>query len=129
MKIIYEALMKRKMNTICMGISLGVYTANKYLFKKTFKGVLGYICVNHLNDFMCPLFFLGIAEILLIIADIEVRSFWGIMLISCASGFVWEVVGPIINPNSVGDFIDFICYIAGGGIYYGILRRELTHED
>lgn len=123
---VHKALGKRKTNLLCICISVGVYIANNYLIKNITQGFFRYICVNYLNDFMCPLFFLGVSEILLIYADVEIQSLGGILMIICAAGFVWEIIGPIININSVGDCIDFVCYIIGGIVYYSILKIEST---
>ena len=62
---------------------------------------------------------------LLIWSDLEIQTYRNCILFGMISGFVWEYLAPIINPNSVSDPIDLVCYFIGTTIYYLFFRNEI----
>lgn len=115
---LWHSILKRKANIICMIIAITVYCLNQILFKNLFEGVISYFCKCHLNDLVCPLFFLAYAQIMLIWAKHEIQKYVGLLALGMSAGFVWEYFAPVINPRAVTDVYDLICYFCGIQIYY-----------
>ena len=107
-----------------MVVAIAIYCLNQMLFKKQFVGVIGYFCNCHLNDLVCPLFFLSYAQIMLIWARHEISTYMGLLILGMAAGFIWEYFAPIINPRAVTDVYDLICYFCGIQIYYAVALVE-----
>lgn len=128
---LWYSIWKRKVNIACIIISIGVYCLNQLIFKRQFKGIVGYFCKCHLNDLVCPLFFLAYAQILLIWVKYEVKTYIGLLFLGMSAGFVWEYLAPIINPKAVTDIYDLFCYFCGIQIYYffTIIENRLSNSS
>ena len=44
------------------------------------------------------------------------------LYVTCICGLLWEVVALWLKPNSVCDWLDFLCYFIGATLYYISLR-------
>ncbi len=117
MKSFRQAIFKRKMNIYCMVFAIGVYIANKIILIPHIPGELGLFCRCYLNDLVCPLFFLGYCQILLIWIDYEFKSFKTIIILGMSAGVIWEFFAPIINHKSVTDYYDLVCYFVGSLLF------------
>ena len=80
--------------------------------------------VVHLNDLVCPLFFLGYCQIWLSWAGYKAMDYRHMVIYGMAGGFIWEYFAPFINPRSVSDLLDLACYFAGIHIYYAIVKAD-----
>ena len=110
-----------------MTFALLIYGINKlWLFKIT-TGELEIFCRSFLNDLVCPLFFLGFANIVFLWAGIELNSYIKCVSIGMTAGVVWEYFAPIVNTKSTTDPWDLICYFIGISIYYLIFRIETNY--
>ncbi len=118
-------LFKRKSNIGCMTLSLFVYGINKAWLSNITAGTLEMFCRSFLNDIVCPLFFLGFVNIVLLWVGFEATSYLKCITIGMAAGMVWEYFAPLINPKAITDPWDLLCYFIGASIYYLILRIEL----
>lgn len=116
---------KITINHVCMVIAIVIYIINKTLLSKYTSSWIGYVCKCYLNDMVCPLFFLGLSQLLLTWAGCELKSYGKLLLLGMSSGLVWEYISPIINPKAVTDPIDLICYFIGINIYY-LLHKKFT---
>ena len=112
-------------NVVSITIALIVYVLNKSILMKHAKCFFKYFFTCYLNDLVCPLFFLGFAQIIFKWARIEIRQYRYILVLGVFGGFVWEFVAPIINPKSVADIFDFVCYIVGTNIYWFLIHNKL----
>ena len=87
-----------------------VYIANFYFKQRSISMDYPFIR-NHLNDLLAPISILAYSGILLNILKINSISSPAITLCICAlCGIVWEYFSPLLNPQSVTDYID--CYNA-----------------
>ena len=127
-KKLWHSTWKRKANIFCLSIAVAIYILNQTLFKNYFAGIAGYFCHCYLNDLVCPLFFLSYAQIMLIWAGHEIKTYTRLVLLGMVAGFVWEYFAPIINPKTVTDVCDLFCYFVGIQIYYlaTIAERKLN---
>lgn len=122
MLLMKEEICKRNVNLWCVGIAILIYIINKYILVNCLSGWVGYFCHCHLNDLVCPLFFLGFSQLMLIWAGCEVKSYRYCMMIGLIGGIIWEYVAPLINPKAVSDLIDMLCYLVGTTVYYLIMK-------
>ena len=122
-------LYKRKCNLICIFFSLLVYFFNKAFLIKSLNGNIGIFCRSHLNDLFCPLFLLGIVNILFAWVDKEIKSYIGCISFVMASGCVWEFFSPLINQKSVTDLWDLLAYFIGANIYFLLFSIEVKIKD
>ena len=70
-----------------------------------------------------------IANILLITADFELKSFTPVFAVGLLTGLFWEYVAPLLNPKSVSDPVDLMCYLAGTVLYYSIYKMYSRAEN
>lgn len=117
-----QAICKRKINLICIILSLFVYILNNLFLINVTSGWLQNFCQSHLNDLFCPLFLLGFSQILFVWAECEINTYINCVLFGMACGCVWEYFAPLINPNAVSDPWDLLCYFIGINIYYFIYK-------
>ena len=120
---IRQAVAKKPVNVWCIFLSMSLYLINKFYLSEIATGWIGFFCRCFLNDFMCPLFFLSFSQILLIWAEHEITSYWGIIFLGMSGGILWEYVAPLINPRAVSDPLDLVCYFVGANIYFCISKQ------
>jgi hypothetical protein len=122
----FNFLFKRKCNICCITFALFVYGINKLLLSNITAGILEMFCRSFLNDLVCPLFFLGFVNIILLWIGFESTSYLKCLFIGMTAGMVWEYFAPVINPKAITDPWDLLCYFIGISIYYLILKIELN---
>lgn len=49
---------------------------------------------------------------------------WQIELLLFFAGLFWEYIAPKFRANTISDIFDVLAYIAGGFLYWIILRKE-----
>lgn len=121
---ILNSITKRKTNYMCILIAIAIYVINKNWLIENTLGELQYFCQCYLNDLVCPLFFLGFSQILLIWAEHEMVYIRQYILFIVAYGLIWEYVSPLINPKAVTDINDICCYLLGTLVYYVLWKYE-----
>ena len=121
-----ESIRKKPVNLILMLVVLCLYFLNNLLLKSHATGWLQYFMICHFNDLICPLFFFGYCNLLLITADKEIKKLPWILLLGLCSGLVWEFLAPVFKPSAVTDLVDLLCYLLGTFLYWCILK--LTPE-
>ena len=119
---------KRKCNIFCMTVALMVYAINKIWLTNITAGAAEVFCRSFLNDLVCPLFFLGFANIAFLWAGFELNSYLKCVLVGMISGLIWEYFAPVINKKATSDPWDLLCYFIGISIYYLILRIEINYS-
>lgn len=125
---IRSALARRPLNGRLIAEVAGLYLCNRLALQSVTAGWLHVFCKNHLNDLICPLLFLSVAEVLFIMAGREQTAFPAVFIVGLAAGLIWEYVGPIINPRSTSDPLDLLCYCAGTCLYYGLLWLDMRRS-
>lgn len=65
---------------------------------------------------------------MLIWAGYEIKYFGQYLSISVLLGGVWEYFAPVINPKSVTDVFDIVCYILGTLLYYAFWKHEINRK-
>lgn len=76
---------------------------------------------------ICPLFILGVSQIMLIWAGYEIKYFRHYISQGVLTGIIVEYFAPIINPKSV-DVLDIVCYIVGIFFYYIFWKYETGNQ-
>jgi hypothetical protein len=112
-----------------MALFMFIYVINKACIIKIADGPIRKFCKYYLSDLLCLLVVLPCIEILLIIINKEITDFRRILLISAACAFVWEGMIPLVNPSSVSDPVDVLCYIIGGITYWWLLQIETANAN
>ena len=113
------------MDVILITISLLVYLTNKLWLADNLMGALGYFCRCYLNDLVCPLGFLSVAEIVLSWADLKTGSYLWCICLGVGAGLIWEFFAPVINSKSVTDILDLCCYFVGSNVYWMITNKHI----
>lgn len=103
-----------------MGIVVAIYLINKLFLISHTSGWIWRFCVSHLNDLVCPIFFLSYVQMVFRWLEIGVLPYRMGLFIGMLAGFIWEYFAPIINPRAITDIYDLICYFCGIHIYYMI---------
>ncbi len=134
MNQIRDSLRKRPINLILIVIVLCAYFANRFCIKPAVAGfdktsAVRYFFICYFNDLICPLFFFSYANILLISVHREMTRLPLILLISFCTSLVWEFVAPLFKPSATNDPFDMVCYIAGGFVYWLILRLSIKRQE
>ena len=109
---------KRIFNVTCVVVALIVYCINKVLLIQYAIGYVQEFCSSYLNDLVCPLFVIGVSQILFSWAGCEIKKYISLVTFVMSCGFVWEYFAPLINPGAVSDPWDLLCYFVGANIYY-----------
>lgn len=133
MKSFRQAIFERKINIYCIAFAICVYIINKTILIPNTLGKIGLFCKCYLNDLVCPLFFLGYCQILLIWVNFEMKSYKAIIILGIVAGVIWEFFAPMINHKSVTDYFDLLCYFVGS-LLFAILyckkgKRNQINED
>lgn len=82
---------------------------------------------SHLNDLLCipVVSFISLHFIWILKRDKSIRiPGAGIVLLVFLYSLYFEVYLPRVSSRYTGDWIDVLCYVAGGGIFYGLQRIE-----
>ena len=122
MKKLAWSIQKRPVNPILILAVAGAYVINNCYLKAHTGGALQYFLICHFNDLICPLLFFAYANLLLLTVEREITRLWVILLISMGTSFLWEFAAPLFKASATTDPVDLACYIAGGILYWVILR-------
>ena len=125
MKSFKQAIFERKINIYCIVFAMWVYFINKTILIPNISGAIGLFCRCYLNDLVCPLFFLGYSQIMLIWINFELKSYKSIIALGMFAGVIWEFFAPIINYKSVTDYYDLLCYFLGSLFFAFIYCRKI----
>lgn len=109
----------QRVNLIICAICFCVYTLNLF-FKKTAISYNYQFIRNHLNDLIAIPAILSAVGIFHIS---KASTFLDMVLICSFGSLIREYWAPTINPNSVSDYKDIICYFAGGLFYWLIIKK------
>ena len=123
MQKIIESIKKRPLNIILMITAVILYQLNNYYFKPYKEFFLHDFFTSYFNDLICPFFFLGYTNLLLISNNKEVTSLKILLIICLSAGCIWEFVAPFFKKESVTDTYDLICYAIGTLGYWMLLKR------
>lgn len=125
---LFEAAKKRKVNYYGILVVGTIYILNKKFFSIHTEGWVQYFCKCYLNDMICPLLILGVSQIMLIWAGYEIKCFRHYISMGVLTGIIWEYFAPIINPKSVTDVLDIVCYMLGTFLYYILWKYETNRS-
>lgn len=115
---IRQSVAEKPLNGIIIVIVLVLYFLNNNYLKQHTTGIIRYICVCHLNDYLCGVLFVAYSNICLYTRDLYLSKLWHILLFCFLSGLFWEFVAPFIRVDSTSDWIDVCCYVLGGFTYW-----------
>ena len=122
MEKIVNSIRKRPINIILIISVLGLYFFNNKIIKPYTEGMVHIFFTSFFNDLLCPYFFLGYANLLLITCNREMVKFRIIFAVGMTAGFVWEFIAPFLKTGSVTDIGDLVCYAISTVGYWWILN-------
>ena len=101
-----------------------IYLINRILKKYISIPLIGYICKNHLNDFIGGFLFCIYINMLLVLNNKKpICKFYILFLIMLCVSLTWEYVFPIFLSYSTSDFFDIIAYMLGTILYYLMFNK------
>ena len=106
-------------NLVNMSLIGGLYFVNNRWFKHISVGAVQYFFICYFNDILAPIFLLSYSNILLYVKGLRINQYTHIIAFCVAVGLLWEFLAPLLNPASVSDWLDIVCYVIGGSIYWG----------
>jgi hypothetical protein len=126
---IIQSIKARPINMILIMLVLTLYFFNNNFLKANTTGRIHIFLVSYFNDLMCPYFFLGYANMLLITCNKELTSLKSILFVGLTGGFTWEFLAPILKSSSVTDPIDLACYALSTVGYWKVLKIFGARKD
>lgn len=115
---IRQSIAEKPLNGILIITVLTLYFLNNNYLKQHTTGIIRYICVCHLNDYLCGVLFVAYSNIFLYTRGYYLHKLLYILLFCFFAGLFWEFVVPFIRPDSTSDWIDVFCYVLGGFTYW-----------
>ena len=115
---------QQKNNGLIIVITLLLYLINQQI-KTTipFPSIRMLMCC-YFNDVIGSMTFLAYCNIILGLRNINLIKLWQIELLMFACGFYWEIITPLYRLSTVTDYGDFLAYLFGGILYWGILQIQ-----
>jgi len=110
------------LNVSCLICSIILYLMNTFIIKVRYNIPL---MNNHFNDFLAMILLLSFSNILLSFyknGKMIFRCIIYILIFALIVGLFWEYITPLYRINSTGDPYDLIAYLAGGYVYYIIIK-------
>ena len=123
--LFYDHPIERKIEPciICMALII-------FLINKCTDLLPGTFSAYHLNDLIAGIVIVSWSNLVISFSNYAFRfnTIIRIILLEFISCFSWEIVAPILLPNSTRDIIDCACYMCGGLIYF-LLRKLLISTN
>lgn len=111
-------------NPLIVVLTLFLYYCNNHCFKTHSTGIINYVLRCHFNDYLCGMLFVAYSNIVLLTRGYRIERLHHIILFCFIAGLFWEFVTPLFRSDSVGDWIDVVCYILGGLSYCGVINGK-----
>ena len=128
MRKLLNSVRKRPLNLVLVIVVIGLYMTNNIIIKPNTDGLIHIFFVSYFNDLLCPYFFLGYANMLLITCNKEMDKLFIILLVMGIAGAVWELGAPYLKEGSVTDIGDYACYMLGAIGYWLLLKKVKNGE-
>ena len=109
-------------NIIIALLTVLMYFINNLYLKENSLGIINYLSICYINDFLCPIFLFSYSNILLYFIHIKLVALFPILAICAISSIIWEFCAPLIKPSSVTDLYDILSYLIGALFYYAIIN-------
>ncbi len=129
MQKLLQSVRTRPINAILIGTAVALYLINNKFIKPNTDGMLHIFFVSYFNDLLCPLFFLGYSNMLLITNNKELTRLIVLLIVCLSAGCVWEFVAPFLKRGSVTDFFDLVCYAVGTTGYWLLLKMSIKKDS
>ena len=122
---IIKSLKEVSINGYVIVVTAVLYCANRFYFKAHTSGWLNYLLRCHFNDFLCGALFTAYSNVFLNTRKVMLSKLPHILAFCFCAGLVWEFVAPYIRRYSTPDWIDILCYVLGGFVYWLLLHSNL----
>lgn len=119
---IRQSIVEKPLNGIIIFTVFALYFLNNNYLKQHTTGIIRYICICHLNDYLCGVLFVAYSNICLYTRGHYLSKLCHILPFCFLSGLFWEFVAPLIRADSTADWIDVCCYMLGGFTYWLLAR-------
>ena len=123
-----EYIKDQKRNILCFILAFGTYLLNRCVLQAHTQNGVRYFCQCYLNDMLCPLCFLPLVDMLGAWVHHPLRRIRDVLLLIGCASLIWEGVTPAINPKSVFDWLDFLCYFAGAVAYWLLIHKSKSNK-
>jgi len=111
-----------------VGLCMGVYVLHRTVLPMEGSHLLN----AHLHDLMAMPILLGWIDLIMDHRAPSARIYGSTrfaVMLTILGSFVWEIVVPAIDPTSVSDPVDALCYGLGAIGYLALRRRVLAQES
>lgn len=122
-KLIYKNIKRKPFNILVFVLCTIIWACNECYLKKATSGVVNYIAVCYLNDYLAPILFLSYVNIILSTRNVEINRLYSIIMICLINGMIWEYLAPYVKEDSVADILDILAYLIGGITYWLIIKK------
>lgn len=122
---IIESLKEIPLNGYVIIITIILYCLNRFYFKAHTDGWINYILKCHFNDFLCGALFTAYSNVFLNTRKMMLNKLPHILAFCFCAGLVWEFIAPYLRRYSTPDWIDVLCYMLGGFVYWLLLRSNI----
>lgn len=96
-----------------------IYAAGKAaLGSGVLDGTVMSLVAAHFFDLLAPIALLGISNAVFCLFRFRVVALAPLLGITSVAAFSWEVIAPLVLPQSVADPVDFAIYLLGGFLYW-----------
>ncbi len=125
MRKIRESLKEVPLNGYVIAATAVLYCFNRFFLKSHTSGWINYLLRCHFNDFLCGALFTAYSNVFLQTRKVMLNKLPHILAYCFCAGLVWEFVAPFIRKYSTPDWIDILCYMLGGFVYWLLLRLKI----
>jgi len=119
---IRDSLNEVPLNGYVIIVTAVLYCLNRFYLKDHTYGWVNYLLKCHFNDFLCGALFTAYSNVFLNLQKKMLNKLPHILAFCFSAGLVWEFVAPFLRKNSTPDWIDILCYMMGGFVYWILLK-------
>lgn len=115
-------------NWILLTVSLVVYFINTYMRKHQL--LTNHLFLkNHFNDCLAMIVVMSIYCLIFYKSQTyTITKPYTVIRMCFLASIMWEYIAPLVNKNSVSDYVDCICYFLGGFIYCLLMQLFLNSD-
>lgn len=125
MRKISDSLKEIPLNGYLILITTALYCLNRFYFKFHTSGWLNYLLRCHFNDCLCGILFTAYSNVFFNTRKMMLTKLPHILAFCFCAGLVWEFVAPFLRNDSTPDWLDIICYMLGGMVYWLLLQLHI----
>lgn len=113
--------MSSRRSNLALSVSIIVlYFLNRLVSPILPQSLFKQFLTCYFNDMLCGILIVAYSNFILSFyrGNFYFRKLWHIGLLVLVCGLFWEFVTPVFRQSSIGDPLDIVAYLAGGGVYW-----------